>query len=91
MWQHVVRGELTGKGPTPKNDFCRILSRSSILYPLSLVLNKLVDEKGALAEEIVGRIVNIFLPFSQAENYVKETVADRMVLKRMCSGSLEVN
>jgi hypothetical protein len=41
-----------------------------------------VDEKGPLAEEIVGRIVNIFLPFSQAENYVKETVADRMVLKR---------
>jgi hypothetical protein len=47
-----------------------------------------VDEKGALAEEIVGRIVNIFLPFSQAENYVKETVADRMVLKRELTLSL---
>jgi hypothetical protein len=71
------------QGPTPKNDFCRILSRSSILYPLSLVLNRLLDEKNSLAEEIIGRIVNIFLPFSQAENYVKETVADRMVLKRI--------
>jgi hypothetical protein len=50
-----------------------------------------VDEKGALAEEIVGRIVNIFLPFSQAENYVKETVADRMVLKRMWLKALEMN
>jgi hypothetical protein len=71
------------QGPTPKNDFCRILSRGSILYPLSLVLNKLVEEKGQLAEEIIGRIINIFLPFSQAENYVKEAVADRMVLKRI--------
>jgi hypothetical protein len=69
------------QGPTPKNDFCRILTRSSILYPLSLVLRKLLDEPGTLAEEIRGRIVNIFLPFSQAENYVKEVVADRMVLK----------
>jgi serine/threonine protein kinase len=71
------------QGPTPKNDFCRILSRSSILYPLSLVLDKLITERTPLAEEIIGRIVNIFLPFSQAENYVKETVADRMVLKRI--------
>jgi hypothetical protein len=71
------------QGPTPKNDFCRILSRSSTLYPLSLVLNKLLYEKGKLAEQIEGRIVNIFLLFSQAENYVKEIVADRMVLIRM--------
>ena len=70
------------KGPTPKNDFCRIFARSSILYPLSLVLNKVLDEKSQLAELIEGRIVNIFLLFSQAENHVKELVADRMILKR---------
>ena len=70
------------KGPTPKNDFCRIFARSSILYPLCLVLNRVLDEKSQLAELIEGRIVNIFLLFSQAENYVKELVADRMVLKR---------
>jgi serine/threonine protein kinase len=70
------------QGPTPKNDFCRLLSRSSILYPLSLALNKLLDERGPKAEETIGKIVSIFLPFSQAENYVKEIVADRMVLKR---------
>lgn len=34
-----------------------------------------------MADEIEGRIVNIFLIFSQAENYVKEIIADRMVLK----------
>lgn len=72
------------QGPTPKNDFCRIFSRSSVLYPLSLVLNRVLEEEGELAELVEGRIVNIFLLFSQAENHVKETVADRMVLKRKC-------
>ncbi|KAI9801335.1 MAG: hypothetical protein M1825_003313 [Sarcosagium campestre] len=68
-------------GPTPKNDFCRIFSRSSVLYPLSLVLNRVLDEEGEVAELFEGRIVNIFFLFSQAENHVKELVADRMVLK----------
>jgi hypothetical protein len=72
------------QGPTPKNDFCRILSRSSVLYPLSLVLNRVVDEEGELADLIEGRIVNIFLIFSQAESHVKDLVADRMILKRKC-------
>ncbi|OQO05249.1 hypothetical protein B0A48_09016 [Cryoendolithus antarcticus] len=71
------------QGPTPKNDFCRIFSRSSVLYPLSLVLSRVLDEEGELAELVEGRIVNIFLLFSQAENHVKETIADRMVLKRV--------
>lgn len=72
------------QGPTPKNDFCRIFSRSAVLYPLSLVLNRVLDEEDTEASEIIeGRIVNIFLLFSQAENHVKETVADRMVLKRV--------
>lgn len=52
------------------------------MYPLSLVLNRVLDEEGELAGLVEGRIVNIFLLFSQAENHVKETVADRMVLKR---------
>ncbi|KAF2183417.1 hypothetical protein K469DRAFT_635407 [Zopfia rhizophila CBS 207.26] len=71
------------QGPTPKNDFCRIFSRSSVLYPLSLVLNRVVEEKDELAELIQGRIVNIFLIFSQAESHVKDLVADRMILKRV--------
>lgn len=70
------------QGPTPKNDFCRILSRSSVLYPLSLVLNRVVDESDELSNLIEGRIVNIFLIFSQAESHVKDLVADRMILKR---------
>ncbi|QLI71351.1 Cytokinesis protein sepH [Metarhizium brunneum] len=71
------------QGPTPKNDFCRIFSRSKILYPLALVLHRVLDEEDEdeLGELIEGRIVNIFYLFSQAENYVKEVVADRQVLK----------
>ena len=73
------------QGPTPKNDFCRIFSRSKILYPLALVLHRVLDEEGEdeLSELIEGRIVNIFYLFSQAENYVKEMVADRQVLKKV--------
>ncbi|KAI2627271.1 cell division control protein [Hypomontagnella submonticulosa] len=71
------------QGPTPKNDFCRIFSRSKILDPLALVLHRVLDEdvENELAELIEGRIINIFLFFSNADSYVKETIADRQVLK----------
>ncbi|KAI1091686.1 armadillo-type protein [Rostrohypoxylon terebratum] len=71
------------QGPTPKNDFCRIFSRSKILDPLALVLHRVLDEdsENELTELIEGRIVNIFYLFSQAGDYVKEMVADRQVLK----------
>ncbi|KAF1833341.1 hypothetical protein BDW02DRAFT_599138 [Decorospora gaudefroyi] len=78
-----VFGVFELQGPTPKNDFCRIFSRSSVLYPLSLVLNRMVEEDGEIARLIVGRIVQIFLIFSQAESHVKDLVADRMILKRV--------
>lgn len=42
----------------------------------------MLDEDDELSELVEGRIVNIFYLFSQAENYVKEVVADRVVLKR---------
>jgi hypothetical protein len=73
------------KGSTPKNDFCRILSRNSVLDPLSLVLGRVLDEEGELAEVVEGRIANIFFIFSQAENHVKEMVAERTVLHRKAS------
>jgi hypothetical protein len=80
MFSMIINDE---QGPTPKNDFCRIFSRSKILSPLALVLDRVLDEEDDLSELIEGRIVNIFYLFSQAENYVKEVVADRVVLKRM--------
>lgn len=86
-----VYGVFELQGPTPKNDFCRIFSRSSVLYPLSLVLNRMVEEDGEVARLIVGRIVHIFLIFSQAESHVKDLVADRMILKRKsCSRTLSL-
>jgi hypothetical protein len=70
------------QGPTPKNDFCRIFSRSKILDPLAAILHKVLDEdRDELSELVEGRIVNIFYLFSQAEPYVKEAVAERQVLK----------
>lgn len=77
------------QGPTPKNDFCRIFSRSAVLQPLSLVLSHVLDEEGELADLAVERVVNIFYLFSQAENHVKEMVADRIVLKREFSGEVD--
>ncbi|KAL1968784.1 hypothetical protein VTN77DRAFT_1145 [Rasamsonia byssochlamydoides] len=71
------------QGSTPKNDFCRILSRNSVLDPLSLVLSRVLDEDEELARIIEGRIANIFYIFSQAENHVKEMVAERTVLHRV--------
>lgn len=53
-----------------------------MLDPLSLVLSRVLDEEGELAEVIEGRIANIFFIFSQAENHVKEMVAERTVLHR---------
>ncbi|RMD41114.1 hypothetical protein DV735_g4061, partial [Chaetothyriales sp. CBS 134920] len=75
------------QGSTPKNDFCRILSRNSVLEPLSLVLNRVLDdaEDGDHEETHMceARIASIFFIFSQAENYVKELVAERTVLHRV--------
>ena len=77
------------QGSTPKNDFCRILSRNSVLEPLSLVLNRVMmepsdsGEQKELADLCEGRIASIFFVFSQAENYVKELVAERTVLHRV--------
>ena len=77
------------QGSTPKNDFCRILSRNSVLEPLSLVLNRVLMEPAhsgelkELASLCEGRIASIFFVFSQAENYVKELVAERTVLHRV--------
>lgn len=46
-----------------------------------MALVHLVDEHEEIANMCVERIVNIFYIFSQAENQVKETIAERSVLK----------
>lgn len=49
------------------------------------MLCHVLDEDGELSDLCVERIVNIFYLFSQAENHVKEMVADRIVLKSKTS------
>lgn len=77
------------QGSTRRNDFCRILSRSSVLEPLSQVLARVLNESADSGEQrelaalCEGRIASIFFIFSQAENYVKEKVAERSVLNRI--------
>lgn len=56
-----------------------------MLDPLSLVLSRVLEEDEELAKISEGRIANIFLIFSQAENHVKEMVAERTVLHRKYS------
>lgn len=46
------------------------------------MLNSVLDDRDDLSDQIEERIVNIFYLFSQAENYVKEIIAGRMILKR---------
>jgi hypothetical protein len=53
-----------------------------VLDPLSLVLNQVLREKDEVFDLVLGRIVNIFLIFSQSETYVKEAVAESKVMKR---------
>ena len=48
-----------------------------------MALVHVVDEHDERANLCVERIVNIFYIFSQAENQVKETIAERSVLKSM--------
>ncbi|KAF3924323.1 Myosin-IIIB [Orbilia brochopaga] len=71
------------QGSTPKNDFCRILSRHMVLRPLSLALSQICREKEDRYESYCDKIVNLFFLFSQAENQVKEAIADRITLKRV--------
>lgn len=78
------------QGPTPRNDFCRLFSKAKVLDPLAEILHRVLDhrvfnpdEKDELSEFIEGRIVDLFLMFSQADSEVKELIADRAVIKSM--------
>jgi hypothetical protein len=72
-------------GTNTKKRFLSYFLKEQDSVSSSLVLDRVLDEEDELSELIEGRIVNIFYLFSQAENYVKEVVADRVVLKRIKS------
>ena len=55
-----------------------------------MALVHVIDEHDEIAQMCVERIVNIFYIFSQAENQVKETIAERSVLKSISHYSLSI-
>ncbi|RIA87643.1 hypothetical protein C1645_274831 [Glomus cerebriforme] len=65
------------QSPTPKNDFCRLLSKYGLLDPLSITLHNVMVDPDPSASCYVNKIVNIFLLFSQADAHIKEVMATR--------------
>ncbi|GET00056.1 cytokinesis protein sepH [Rhizophagus clarus] len=65
------------QSPTPKNDFCRLLSKYGLLDPLSITLHNVIADPDPSAPCYVDKIVNILLLFSQADAHIKEIMATR--------------
>lgn len=71
------------QGPTPRNDFCRMFAHEGLLDPLSEALLHVSHDDDDLAENAKGRIVHIFLLFSQADMRVKEIMLTRSIILRL--------
>lgn len=74
---------------TPRNDLCRIMARTGVLEPLTHTLHVLnAGERDEEDDRAVSSILKIMLTFAQADEYVKQLVATRTVLKRTFSSSI---
>ncbi|GAA6044474.1 hypothetical protein JCM8097_000899, partial [Rhodosporidiobolus ruineniae] len=71
------------QGPTPRNDFCRILSQEGLLDPLSSALLHVCGDDDDLAESAKAKIVQILLLFAQSDHKVKEAMARRTIALRL--------
>ncbi|CAH7667955.1 hypothetical protein PPACK8108_LOCUS2400 [Phakopsora pachyrhizi] len=71
------------QGPTPRNDFCRMFAHEGLLEPLSEALLHVSHDDDDLAENAKGRIVHIFLLFSQADMKVKDIMLTRAIILRL--------
>ncbi|GAA5977680.1 hypothetical protein JCM11641_001376 [Rhodosporidiobolus odoratus] len=70
-------------GPTPRNDFCRILAQEGIFDPLSSALMHVCGDDDDLAESAKVKIVHVLLLFAQSDHKVKEAMARRTVALRL--------
>ncbi|GAA5958813.1 hypothetical protein JCM10213_006249 [Rhodosporidiobolus nylandii] len=70
-------------GPTPRNDFCRILTQEGVLDPLSTALLAVCGDNDDLAESAKAKIVHILLLFAQSDHKVKESMARRTTALRL--------
>ena len=69
---------------TPKNDLCRIMARTGVLEPLTHTLHVLLGAESSPDHvEALTSILQIMLNFAQADQYVKNLIATRNVLKRL--------
>lgn len=75
------------QGPTPRNDFCRILTQEGLLDPISNALLAVCGDPDDLAESAKAKIVHVLLLFAQSDHKVKEAMARRSILLRACSPS----
>ncbi|GAA5962208.1 hypothetical protein JCM3765_003898 [Sporobolomyces pararoseus] len=70
-------------GPTPRNDFCRLLAQEGLLDPLSSALISVCGDEDDLAESAKAKIVNIFLLFAQSDHKIKQALATRSTSLRL--------
>ncbi|GAA6014456.1 hypothetical protein JCM11491_007060 [Sporobolomyces phaffii] len=64
-------------GPTPRNDFCRLLAQEGLLEPLTSALVGVCGDDDDLAESAKAKIFNILLLFAQSDHKVKQALATR--------------
>lgn len=65
---------------TPKNDFCRLFSKSGLLPVLASVLRITAEDPDAVAKALPSKIANLFLHFSSADGVVKLAMSQQEVL-----------
>jgi hypothetical protein len=75
----VIANRVVHQGPTPRNDFCRMLAHEGLLLPVSRALISSAEDKDELAESATSKIVTILILFSQSDFKVKEAMATRPV------------
>ncbi|GAA5843686.1 hypothetical protein JCM5353_001293 [Sporobolomyces roseus] len=79
VWMAVdgISRVFESNGPTPRNDFCRILAQEGLLEPLTSALIGVCGDDDDLAESAKAKIVNILLLFAQSDHKVKEALVTR--------------
>ncbi|KAI9142655.1 hypothetical protein BKA69DRAFT_1065643 [Paraphysoderma sedebokerense] len=69
------------QGSTPKNDFCRLFAKHGLLPLLASSMRYVNRDKEDASVEYLPKIVNLFLIFSQGDEYVRGCLCQWSVLK----------
>ena len=73
------------QSPASRNNFCRMLAQQGLLDPLSTALQAVTaDTEDPYARQALMHILRTFLVYSQSDNWMKEQLAVRSVLRREC-------